>query len=186
MWSRLAVGTVVDTARFPRTAKCLQLGGRVESERVPLARIHIPQLGRSTLEQGSGGSGEGSWWRRGGGLVRPRACRRWQAAWADGCGLCVRDRVCPVQRQRRGACAGGWRVRASVFRGQCVRGEKGAGLSRERFQAALRRLIRQGRATRSLETPAQAAPGEANQFPGRGCVPLLAVPRLPGPAPCRR
>ena len=35
---------MVFTGRFPRTAQWLQLGRRVESESVALARIHILQL----------------------------------------------------------------------------------------------------------------------------------------------
>lgn len=42
--SELAVGLVDGTARYPRTAKFLQFGGRFDSEGVSLARIHIPQL----------------------------------------------------------------------------------------------------------------------------------------------
>jgi hypothetical protein len=39
--SVLAVGLVEGTARYPRTAKFLQFGGRFDSERVALARTHI-------------------------------------------------------------------------------------------------------------------------------------------------
>jgi hypothetical protein len=42
--TRLAVGAVDGTAGYPRTAKFLQFGGRFDSEREALARIHIPQL----------------------------------------------------------------------------------------------------------------------------------------------
>jgi hypothetical protein len=42
--TRLAVGAVDGTAGYPRTAKSLQFGGRFDSERGALARIHIPQL----------------------------------------------------------------------------------------------------------------------------------------------
>ena len=45
----LAVGAVVTTARFPRSAKCLQLGQQVVSESVTLARIHIQQMFDSLL-----------------------------------------------------------------------------------------------------------------------------------------
>jgi hypothetical protein len=41
MGSGLAVGLVEGTARYPRTAKFLQFGGRFDSEGVALARIHI-------------------------------------------------------------------------------------------------------------------------------------------------
>ena len=39
--SGLTVSLVEGTARYPRTAKFLQFGGRFDSERVALARIHI-------------------------------------------------------------------------------------------------------------------------------------------------
>jgi hypothetical protein len=39
--SGLAVGLVEGAARYPRTAKFLQFGGRFDSEGVALARIHI-------------------------------------------------------------------------------------------------------------------------------------------------
>jgi hypothetical protein len=42
--TRLTVGAVDGTAGYPRTAKFLQFGGRFDSEREALARIHIPQL----------------------------------------------------------------------------------------------------------------------------------------------
>jgi hypothetical protein len=45
----LAVGAVVTTARFPRFAKCLQLGQQVVSESVTLGRIHIQQMFDSLL-----------------------------------------------------------------------------------------------------------------------------------------
>jgi hypothetical protein len=43
----LTVGGMVETARYPHTAKILQFGGRFDSEGVDLARIHIPQLSLS-------------------------------------------------------------------------------------------------------------------------------------------
>ena len=49
---RLAVGLVVATAGYPRTAKFLQFGGRFDSEGVTLARIHIPQLSLAGLRCG--------------------------------------------------------------------------------------------------------------------------------------
>ena len=40
----LTVGRVVETARYPHTARMVQFGGRFDSEGVKLARIHIPQF----------------------------------------------------------------------------------------------------------------------------------------------
>jgi hypothetical protein len=40
----LTVGGVVETARYPHTARMVQFGGRFDSEGVKLARIHIPQF----------------------------------------------------------------------------------------------------------------------------------------------
>ena len=45
----LTVGGMVETTRYPHTAKILQFGGRFDSEGVDLARIHIPQLSLWTL-----------------------------------------------------------------------------------------------------------------------------------------
>ncbi|KAJ4986391.1 hypothetical protein SVAN01_08083 [Stagonosporopsis vannaccii] len=45
----LTVGGMVETARYPHTARMVQFGGRFDSEGVELARIHIPQLSLSTL-----------------------------------------------------------------------------------------------------------------------------------------
>lgn len=45
----LTVGGMVETARYPHTARMVQFGGRFDSEGVELARIHIPQLSWSTL-----------------------------------------------------------------------------------------------------------------------------------------
>jgi hypothetical protein len=44
--TRLTVGAMDGTAGYPRTAKFLQFGGRFDSERGALARIHIPQLSK--------------------------------------------------------------------------------------------------------------------------------------------
>jgi hypothetical protein len=60
----------VTTAGFPQVAKCLQLGRRIETESVAVARIHIPQLcaSQAVVEGAEGPRGRG--WRFGG---RPRA-----------------------------------------------------------------------------------------------------------------
>jgi hypothetical protein len=78
--TRLAVGAVDGTAGYPRTAKSLQFGGRFDSERGTLARIHIPQLSERLCGAGlvlarssreCGGLGQVAWsGDAAGGLVR--------------------------------------------------------------------------------------------------------------------
>lgn len=87
----LTVGAVLTTARYPRTAKFLQFGGRFDSEGVALARIHIPQLSWAALWCGFGACPGGQKWRfdEVAGLRLDRRCGRFGA-------LCVRNMLCQL------------------------------------------------------------------------------------------
>jgi hypothetical protein len=99
--TRLAVGAVDGTARYPRTAKFLQFGGRFDSEGGALARIHIPQLS----ERPGGASlvlarSSREMWRFGAGRLCATQQAVWRVVWAlCGCGqwrslgraVCVMD-----------------------------------------------------------------------------------------------
>jgi hypothetical protein len=83
--TRLTVGAVDGTAGYPRTAKFLQFGGRFDSERGALARIHIPQLSERLCGAGLVlAQSSREMWRLGTSL-----CRRLGGLFGAGGGVCI-------------------------------------------------------------------------------------------------